>query len=677
MTEADHLMHLQDREWILTQLVGRETGEAGRPLDEVTESTLQSIQAQLETLVAELRQPPPDDFAEESDCQRATELVERFAIRSEFVADEVDLDRIGPYEVVEQLSRGGMGAVYKAVHTKLNRVVAIKVLPASRTKDPTAITRFQREMAALGSLNHRNIVAATDAGEVDGMHYLVMEYVAGLDLSTLVRRVGPLAPADACEIVRQAALGLKEAHDHGIIHRDIKPSNLILSNAGQEFEEPVVKVLDFGLARLAPLHAEVDELTVAGQIMGTLKYMAPEQCASSRDVDVRADIYSLGATLYRLLSGEPPFSAEKFDSPLTLIAALGNELPVPLATRRSDLPPKLVAIVERMMAKNPDERFATPDEVIDALTPWSQGADLAGLLMRARDVEERSAEIQPILAGRADSSDAAIFGSQRATRRRARPRAVSLMAGALLALVAAILLLWSFGALDGVLKYRAASGDRVERSRRIAEWLVSKQAIFGISSDGLGYVDLKPGDLLPSEDFYLNTANVAENKTVKDEDLAQFDDIPFFTTLVLNRTNIGDDGLRNLGELPLLRDVFLSETKITDAGLKELQRFPRLAVLHLYGTQITDAGLEHLAGNPLLADLSLVDCGITDAGLKHLAGLKRMKRLALDRTGVTAEGIAMLKRALPNCEIISSYSNDEIAEARRAIEARRSPTADP
>lgn len=682
MTDANQPVNVRDPEWMLAELARREVGDAGGPLDDATESTIQSIQAQLETLVSELRQAPPvDDYAEESGCQRATELVEGIAQRAKFAAEQPDLERIGPYQVVAKLSHGGMGAVYKAIHTKLKRVVAIKVLPAHRM-DASSIARFQREMAAVGSLNHRHIVAATDAGEVDGMHYLVMEYVDGLDLSALVRRVGPLAPADACEIARQTALGLKEAHHRGIVHRDIKPSNLILADTGPQHAEtktqperpgyiaepswlgePVVKVLDFGLARLAPLHGELDELTVSGQIMGTLKYMAPEQCATSRDVDVRADIYSLGATLYRLLSGESPFSNASFDSPLTLIAALGNELPVPLATRKRDLPAKLVALVERMMAKDPDKRFATPDEVIKALTPWSQGADLAGLLVRARGMEEPSPEIQSIAESRAGASDAAIFRSQLATRRRALPRAVLLAAGALLALVAAFLLLWSFDALDGVFTNRAASGDPVTRARDVAQWLVSQRAEFGISVAGRGFVNLQPGEKLPGDFIQLNTANLEGNKALSNEDLARFDKLPLFTTLGLNRTNIGDEGLRNLGDLPLFKDLFLSETKVTDAGLKELQRFPKLAVLHLYGTQTTDAGLEHLAGNPMLTELSLVDCGITDDGLKHLTGLKRLKILALERTGVTAEGVAMLRLALPKCYIGSNVSESEVAVA--------------
>jgi serine/threonine protein kinase len=669
MAEVNRHANEVDRERILVELARRETEGAGEPLNDVEESTIQSIQAQLETLVIELRQPPPsDDYAEESGCRLAIELAERIALRPEFTAQQTEPDRIGPYQVVAKLGAGGMGSVYKAVHTKLKRVVAIKILPSSRTRDAASIMRFEREMKAIGSLAHRNIVAATDAGEAGGMHYLVMEFVDGIDLSALVRHVGPLATADACEIARQAALGLKEAHDHGIIHRDIKPSNLILAEAGQEIAEPVVKILDFGLARLAPRHGELDELTVSGQIMGTLKYMAPEQCESSRDVDIRADVYSLGATLYRLLSGEPPFSNDRFDSPLTLIAALSNELPVPLATRTSDLPAKLVAIVERMMAKNRHERFATPDEVIEALTPWSQGADLAGLLARARGMEERSPEIQSITADRASASIAAIFGSQLATPRRANPRAVLLAAGALLALVAACLLLWSFDAFDGVLKKREASGESVTHARDVAQWLVSQQAAFGIATAARGFVNLEPGEELPADFTQLITANLDGNKAISNEDLARFDNLPMFTTLGVSWTTIGDEGLRKLRELPLLKHVFLSETKITDAGLKELQRFPKLSVLHLYGTQTTDAGLEHFAGNPMLSELSLVDCDITDVGLKHLTELKRLKKLSLERTGVTAEGVAKLRLALPKCDVGSNIPASEVAAAVEALQ---------
>ncbi len=285
MSDFSQRPHPADREWVLAELSRRDAaakGPAAGRLEAGDAATIEDLEAQLETLVTQLRHEPPlDDFAEESGCRRATEFVEQIADRADFFADQPDLERIGPYQVVTQLSRGGMGAVYKAIHPKLNRSVAIKLLPASRWHDAASVARFEREMKAIGGLAHPNVVSATDAGEVDGMHYLVMEYVDGLDLSTLVRRVGPLPPADACEIIRQACLGLQEAHDRGIVHRDIKPSNMMLTDSGQPNAEPIVKILDFGLARVAPIDLDDNELTVDGQIMGTLRYMAPNSARAA------------------------------------------------------------------------------------------------------------------------------------------------------------------------------------------------------------------------------------------------------------------------------------------------------------------------------------------------------------------------------------------------------------
>jgi serine/threonine protein kinase len=194
------------------------------------------------------------------------------------------------YKLLAELGKGGMGTVYRALHTKLDREVALKILPAERTKDPEAVDRFQREMKAVGKLEHPHIVRATDAGEQDGTHFLVMEYVEGLDLSELVQVIGPLPVADACEVIRQAAVGLQAAHEHGMVHRDIKPSNLMLAANGR------VKILDLGLALLDPQRGDVDDegggrdLTSDGQIMGTFDYMAPEQAGDSHGVDIRADI---------------------------------------------------------------------------------------------------------------------------------------------------------------------------------------------------------------------------------------------------------------------------------------------------------------------------------------------------------------------------------------------------
>ena len=220
------------------------------------------------------------------------------------------VERIRDYELLEPLGSGGMGTVYRAMHTRLERVVALKLLPARRLRDQAAVARFEREMKAIGRLDHPAIVRATDAGDVDGTHYLAMDYVEGIDLSRLVRLVGPLAIADACELIRQAAIGLQHAHEQGLIHRDVKPSNLMLTRRGE------VRILDLGLALFGAASEAVDELTTVGQLMGTLDYMAPEQGDDCHDLDQRADVYSLGASLCKLLTGKAPFDAPGRHSPL-------------------------------------------------------------------------------------------------------------------------------------------------------------------------------------------------------------------------------------------------------------------------------------------------------------------------------------------------------------------------
>src|SRR5579872_4740814 len=214
--------------------------------------------------------------------------------------------RLGPYEVKERIGSGGMGTVYRAFHVKLKKWVALKVVRSDLLGDSQAVGRFQRDMEAVGRLDHPNIVRATDAGEEGGIHFLVMEWVDGTDLANLVRCCGPLPVAEACELARQAAVALQCAHLQGLVHRDVKPSNLLLSQQG------ILKLLDLGLARLVGEREDSGGLTMLGQMMGTADYTAPEQWEASHTVDIRADLYSLGCTLYTLLAGKPPFSGPEF-----------------------------------------------------------------------------------------------------------------------------------------------------------------------------------------------------------------------------------------------------------------------------------------------------------------------------------------------------------------------------
>jgi serine/threonine-protein kinase len=269
---------------------------------------------------------------------------------------------LGEYVILDELGAGGMGVVYKARHRPMGRLVAIKVLTAESLQAPEVVERFQREMKAAARLSHPNIVSAFDAGQYAGLHYLAMEYVEGKDLGRVLADQGPLPFPQALECIIQAAKGLEYAHAMGLVHRDIKPSNLLLSKDGQ------IKILDLGLARLreaiAPDVSTAAQLTQAGQVMGTVDYMSPEQAQDSHRADERSDIYSLGCTLYRLLIGEPPYRGDTLMN--RMLAHLRSPIPS-ISARRGDVPSSLDQAFRRMVAKQPADRQQSMGQVIAEL----------------------------------------------------------------------------------------------------------------------------------------------------------------------------------------------------------------------------------------------------------------------------------------------------------------------
>jgi eukaryotic-like serine/threonine-protein kinase len=281
---------------------------------------------------------------------------------------------INQYRILDKLGRGGMGHVYKAEQRIMNRVVALKVLAPNLMQTDRAQDLFRREMQLVARLVHPNIVTAYDANHVGGRYYLVLEYVNGPNLDQMVRKQGPLPIGQACEYLRQVANGLQYAHEQGMVHRDIKPANILIQQTGEgKTAQAVVKISDFGLARLQESSAPGDEgmgtiLTKENTVMGTPDFLSPEQARSLHKVDIRSDLYSLGCTFYFLLTGKVPFPG---GATLEKLIRHSTEAPTPAEQLRPDIPAGVAAILNRLLEKNPDDRYQTPDQLGPALVPFA------------------------------------------------------------------------------------------------------------------------------------------------------------------------------------------------------------------------------------------------------------------------------------------------------------------
>lgn len=318
-------------------------------------------QPRFEGYVSTLEQEGP---VEEDPSRLATKLVKDGLITI-FQARQMLRGRyrgffLGKYKVLEPIGSGGMADVYLCEHTTMKHKVAVKILPIDKLKDPSLLGRFKREAQAIATLNHPNVVRAFDLDNEGNLHYLVTEYVDGCNMQDFIKKNGPMQPERAANYIAQAASGLQHIEEAELVHRDIKPGNLLLDRSG------VVKLLDLGLARFNDIEKQ-DNLTRDfddGRVLGTADYIAPEQGIKGSEVDIRADIYSLGATFYFMLKGEAPFEGATVTQKL-LFHQIKEPPPLP-----DNIPADIVELVKHMMAKKPAERVQTPAEVVERLLPY-------------------------------------------------------------------------------------------------------------------------------------------------------------------------------------------------------------------------------------------------------------------------------------------------------------------
>lgn len=584
----------------------------------------------------------------------------------------------GDYVVLDRLGAGGMGQVFKARHRRMDRIVALKVIHAEALKNPDSVKRFEREVKAAAKLLHPNIVIAHDAGQQEGRHYLVMEFIDGSDLSTLLKRQNKLSVRQACDFIAQAAKGLAFAHGKGVVHRDIKPGNLLVGGDG------VVKILDLGLARFddgpggATSKAEM-ELTQQGAVMGTVDYMAPEQAANTRNADAKSDVYGLGCTLFRLLTGDVPYHG---DTMVERILAHRSQPIPPLRNVRPDAPPALEKILTRMLAKYPDAR-PTMQEVADGLgslefgAPGKSGVLSAGEGSGIRGVGEPGSNSGLSSVGVAGLPTAALVPNvgvpnvgptppKRATalpggaapvattRTPVKPRRKSklpllLAAGAVAAMIG----------LGGWVAWKSQEGNAeegiVEATPVVKPPVVPPRAGPNVAGSAAVAFALPTatgtaGNLFSGATVTTNVSgppavvpvpppsvNVPPPQPIKTDPAAERATAEaLFALKGRIKVEVGgqtSDYIENVGELPAgnfqIVDVNLGGKQlVNDDELKHVKNLAGLKALYLSGTSVSDDGLAALHNLANLETLYITSIYFTGKGLIHVSQLPKLRFLS-------------------------------------------------
>ncbi len=535
---------------------------------------------------------------------------------------------VGNYEILRELGRGGMGVVYKAHEQSLQRIVALKVLSPALAEDPVFVKRFMREARAAARLDHPNIVTVYAVGEHNGAYYIAMQYVKGQSVAERIREEGQLDVNEAFQIAREVAEALANAHGQSIVHRDIKPQNIMLDQAGR------AKVMDFGLAKL--LEANSD-LTMKGDRIGTPMYMAPEQIRGKK-VDTRADIYALGVVLYQMLAGSPPYKA---DTPLTVMRQVTEAEPDPLEEFNSSVCKPLVRVVQKMMAKDLDERYGSAEEV---------ARDIRAVIADPFDAPN-AVPPRPL----ASPAPAPKRTEPLVTRRR---MVSALGAVAVLAVVGlagyGLLNALSPGGMGDLLGDSPFADPNLEAAVRDAlgkpDGSLTEQdllALTELDARERGIRALHGIELCKN----LESLGVDNHYDASGPERNQFTDITplgqltFLTSLDLEGSrNLGDGDMHVLAQLPNLGFLNVQGIPITDEGLAILAESKSLSSLMAQSPHFTDKAFEHLASMSSLTWLCLDGTNnLTDAGLRRLAEKSNLGSFGpIASTGYTNTGLEYL-----------------------------------
>ncbi|MFK7817412.1 MAG: protein kinase [Planctomycetaceae bacterium] len=568
---------------------------------------------------------------------------------------------LGPYQLLDPIGAGGMGEVWKARHVRLNRTFAVKRLRPQTSFNAEARHRFEREMEIAGNLEHPNIVRIHHADEVDGVHFLAMDFIEGTTLSEQQKQLEEQGlkfdVEDVCRYGVEVASAMQHAHSKGVIHRDIKPSNLMLTDDGD------VRVLDLGLARLKKVGAEISELTVEHQVMGTLDYMSPEQIQNSHLADERSDIYSLGVTLFRLLAGQTPFAGKDNASPEARIVSIASETPAVLSSIRTDVPRLLSNLVSDMLLKDPKQRPQTMQAVADRLeqAKRSKVASTHGLSsFKNRGIRWSMVAIAIMSSAFAVAKltkmtfTDPVYGRLTVTAPEnieVRVKRVETPTDSydFIANQAGIQLRtgrWNIVIPGEFNEYRVKNGgsftisdgsdtkieivtvrpDPPKTDKRLpptlAAWVKALGGKVAVGRRGAPEIDLR-------------------GTTVTSDDLQFLRSHPLLSSLHLDRTKVTSDGLKHVGQVASLT---LSSTAVGDEVFEQLSRF-RLKALDLSHTEVSDAGLAELVGQEGLTDLAMDACDrITGASANTLRQLPALRVLSVCSTSFDDAAVQKLSQ---------------------------------